>query len=124
MGRTLPAAALIKKDYMIVAWIEKTTMVRVNASAGPAVQKNNGTPFWIPGLFVVDLMKGRNFEAARLKGFDFRKELPGLIGHLLPHFMNRSGPKLLLFQQGNKTCLGGNIITALKVGNSESVLSL
>ena len=56
MRPALATAALIKKDDAIARWVEQPAHLRIQRSAGPAVQEDCRLARRIPALLPVDLL--------------------------------------------------------------------
>ena len=51
-----PATALIKKDNMVLFWIEIAPHDRATASAGPAMNNHNRAPLWVSTLLDINVV--------------------------------------------------------------------
>ena len=68
--RALSRAALVKEHYAISFRVEIATVIRHHTSARSTVQKDNGLPFWIAALFVVQTMDRRDLQPTHFVGFN------------------------------------------------------
>ena len=63
----LSRAALIKKNYVVSGRVEEATIVRHKTCAWSTVEKDDGLPFWIATLLVVEFMNGRNLQTSSVE---------------------------------------------------------
>jgi hypothetical protein len=69
--RAVARAALIEKDYAIRCGVEELAVLRDNASARAAVQKDHWLPLRIAALLVINRVNGRDLQHALLERLDW-----------------------------------------------------